>query len=102
MSYLGSMNAHSLGSQAVQLLPVQLGRPTVILLLGVLRANAGVSREIFQCASKKGGFSHLGVTVLASEEGEGLGIATQLHLAQLLPSPICVQICRSGQERCVW
>ena len=78
------MNTHSLGSQTVQLLPVKLGRPTVVLLLGVLRAIARV------LIRKKGVLSHLGVTIVATEEGEGLGIATQLHLPQLLPSPVCV------------
>ena len=38
--YFSPMYAHCLGSQAVQLLPVKLGRPTVVLLLSVLRTIA--------------------------------------------------------------
>ena len=40
--------------------------------------------------------AHLGVTVMASKEGESLGVASKLHLAQLLPCPIRVKV--SGSE----
>ena len=79
------MYAHCLGSQAVQLLPVKLGRTTVVLLLGVLRTNEFNAKVKFL-----GVFSHLGIAVVTAEEGEGLGIATQLHLTKLLPSPVRV------------
>ena len=42
---------------------------------------------------------HLGVAVVASEEGESLGVASQLHLAQLLPCPIRVKVGGSGEGK---
>ena len=63
------MHPHSLGSCLTQFLPVQLGSPTVILLL---------------CVS--------GHAVVAAEEGAGLGIPSELHLPQLLPAPVRVQV----------
>merc|ERR1719447_893101 len=64
-----------LSSSAVQFLPVELGSPAVVLLLRVL-----------------------GVAVVASKEGESLGVASKLHLAQLLPCPIRVKV--SGSDKC--
>ena len=53
----------------MELLPVQLGGPAVVLLLGVR-----------------------GQAVVATEEGSGLSISTKLHLPQLLPAPVGVQV----------
>ena len=63
------MDPHCLWSSLTQLLPVQLGRPAVVLLLGVR-----------------------GQAVLAAEEGVRLNIPTQLHLPELLPAPVGVQV----------
>ena len=78
--HLGSMEPHSLCRPLVQLLPVQLGTPGTILLLGVLH----------QCQDGRRTSPHLGRTVLAPEESVGPGITSQLHLSQLLPSPVGV------------
>jgi len=53
----------------VQLLPVQLGGPAVVLLLGVLSQ-----------------------AVVTAEEGAGLSISSELHLSELLPAPVGVQV----------
>ena len=63
------MYPHCLGCCLVQLLPVQLGGPAVVLLLCVR-----------------------GQAVVATEEGAGLSIPTQLHLPELLPAPVGVQV----------
>ena len=43
--------------------------------------------------------THLGVAVVASKEGESLGVASKLHLAQLLPCPIRVKVGGSGEGK---
>ena len=63
------MDPHCLSRCLVELLPVQLGGPAVVLLLGVR-----------------------GQAVVATEEGSGLSISTKLHLPQLLPAPVGVQV----------
>ena len=63
------MDPHCLGRCLTQLLPVQLGCSAVVLLLCVR-----------------------GQAVVATEEGAGLSIPTKLHLPQLLPAPVGVQV----------
>ena len=72
----------------MQFLPVELGSPAVVLLLRVLHKSQR-SKEV---PSLDRSLRHLSVAVVASEEGEGLGVASQLHLAQLLPCPIRVKV----------
>ena len=72
----------------MQFLPVELGSPAVVLLLRVLHKSQR-SKEV---PSLDSSFRHLGVAVVASEEGESLGVASKLHLAQLLPCPIRVKV----------
>ena len=91
-AYLGPVDAHCLSSSAVQFLPVELGSPAVVLLLRILHKSQR-SKDV---PSLERSFYHLGVTVVASEEGESLGVASKLHLAQLLPCPIRVKV--SGSE----
>ena len=67
--YLIPMHPHGLDCCLTEFLPVQLGSPAVVLLLGV------------------GGHA-----VVAAEEGACLGISSKLHLPQLLPAPVGVQV----------
>ena len=67
--YLVSMEPHGLDSVLAQFVPVEAGRPAVVLLLGVR-----------------------GVAVVRPEEGAGPGVASQLHLSQLLPCPVSVKV----------
>ena len=79
----------------MQFLPVELGSPAVVLLLRVLH-KAQRSKDV---PSLDRSFYHLGIAVVASEEGESLGVASKLHLAQLLPCPIRVKIGGSGEGK---
>ena len=79
----------------MQFLPVELGSPAVVLLLRVLHKSQR-SKEV---PSLDRSLRHLSVAVVASEEGESLGVASKLHLAQLLPCPIRVKVGGSGDEK---
>ena len=63
------MNSYCFSCLLLQLLLVQQGSPAVVLLLRVR-----------------------GEAVVTTEEGVGLGIPPQLHLPELLPAPVGVQV----------
>ena len=71
----------------LQFLSVQLCRPAVVLLLGVLQLLSQQRPNPHHC-----NIQHLGGTVLPPEEGEGLGVPPQLHLPELLPRPVSVEV----------
>ena len=64
------MHPHGLRSHGVQLVPVELSRPRLVLLLGVV-----------------------GHAVVGPEECRGIGVSAELHLSALLPCPVGVQLC---------
>ena len=67
--YLVSIQSHGLGGLLTQLVPVHAGGAAVILLLGVR-----------------------GLAVVRPEERPRPRIAAQLHLSQLLPGPVGVEV----------
>ena len=64
------MQFHGLLRRIGQFIAIKLSCPGIVLLLGVLR-----------------------VAVVLSEELGGTCVSADLHLSQLDPAPICVQIC---------
>ena len=68
-TYLVSMKPHCLDSILTQFVSVEAGSSAVVLLLRVV-----------------------GVAVVRPEEGARPGVASQLHLSQLLPCPVGVKI----------
>ena len=63
------MEPHGFDSVLAEFVTVEAGGPAVVLLLGVR-----------------------GVAVVGPEECAGSGIASQLHLSQLLPGPVGVKV----------
>lgn len=63
------MHFHGLQGEVVQLVAVQLGRPGVVFLLGVR-----------------------GIAVVLPEELGGERIASELHVTELDPGPVRVQV----------
>lgn len=76
-THLRSVRLHGLLSQVGQFVPVQLSRPRIVLLLGIRR-----------------------IAVVLAEELCSIGIAAQLHIAELQPGPVRVQV-RRAHERYV-
>ena len=68
-SHLVSVDPDSLYRLLAELVPVQTGGATVVLLLSVC-----------------------GAAVVRPEEGSSSGVPSQLHLSELLPSPVSVQV----------
>lgn len=69
------MVLHGLLRKISQLIAIQLGGPRIVLLLGVSR-----------------------VAVMLPEELGCIGIAAQLHVPQLKPGPVRVEIRRSHES----
>ena len=67
--YLIAIHSHGLGGVRAELVPVEAGGPAVVLLLGVG-----------------------GVAVVGPEEGLGPRVAPELHLPELLPRPVGVEV----------
>ena len=72
--YLVAIHPHGLGGVLTELVPVEAGGPAVVLLLGVG-----------------------GVTVVGPEEGLGPPVAPKLHLPELLPRPVGVEVGRPDE-----
>ena len=68
-SHLIAIHPHGLGGVRAELVPVEAGGPAVVLLLGVG-----------------------GVAVVGPEEGLGPRVAPELHLPELLPRPVGVEV----------
>ena len=66
---LGAVQSHGLSGQSVQFLPVKLGGSGLVLDLGVVV-----------------------VAIVLPEEGARRGVAPALHLPDLLPSPVGIQL----------
>lgn len=72
--YLVTIHPHGLCGVLTELVPVEAGGPAVVLLLGVG-----------------------GVAVVGPEEGLGPRVAPKLHLPELLPRPVSVEIGRPDE-----
>ena len=68
-SHLVSVDPDGLHRLLAELVPVQTGGATVVLLLSVC-----------------------GAAVVRPEEGSSSGVPSQLHLSELLPGPVSVQV----------
>ena len=71
LCYLIAIHPHGLGGLLAELVPVKAGGSAVVFLLGVG-----------------------GVAVVGPEEGLGPRVAPKLHLSELLPRPVGVEVGR--------
>ena len=69
LCYLIAIHPHGLGGLLAELVPVKAGGSAVVFLLGVG-----------------------GVAVVGPEEGLGPSVAPELHLPELLPRPVGVEV----------